>query len=360
MEKQKKQITITQIAKECNVSISTVSRVLNGADCVAADKKERIEAAIKKYDFTPNAMARGLLSKNSMSIGVILPDISNPYFSSLFLEIERYALESGYSIILCNTLYGHSSHGISNLKDEDYYFQMMIDKQVDGVLIIGGQIDMTEVTLEYKTSLKKLASKLPVVVVGQQLEGIDCTFIEAENDIGILSALNYLHMLGHNHIAFVGGQSNVTITAQRLAAYQKGLELQQLPYVEELVSLSDYYIRDGYEAMNQLLGRDVDFTAFLAVNDNVALGAIRALSDQGLTVPEDKAVISCDQFFSGEYLIPRLSSINQHHDMLGRLVISTLIHIIKGDAKPLKFAYVPELVIRESCGLWLETESEHL
>ncbi|MDF2486795.1 MAG: LacI family transcriptional regulator [Herbinix sp.] len=301
---EKDHITINQIADEAKVSIATVSRVLNGNATVSPERKKRVEEVIKKYNFSPNALARGLISRQTKTIGVVLPDISNPYFSSMFLEIERSALEAGYTLLLCNTLFGGSSHGIRNTKEESYYFQMLTDKQVDGVLIIGGQVDLTTVDDNYKQALKRLSSQLPVVVIGKELEDINCIFIHPEN-----------------------GQGN-----------------------EELIALSDYYTGDGYSAINTLVSRNTSFTAFLAINDNVALGAERALLDLSIKVPEDVAVISCDQFLTGEYHIPRLTSINQHHDLLARLVINTLISAIKGNSSSPKFSLTPELVIRESCG----------
>ncbi|MDF2908093.1 MAG: ccpA 3 [Herbinix sp.] len=350
---EKEHITIIQIAEEAKVSIATVSRVLNGNVPVSPDKRKRIEEVIHKYNFSPNALARGLISKQTKTIGVILPDISNPYFSSMFLEIERCALEAGYTPLLCNTLFGGSSHGIRNTKEESYYFQMLIDKQVDGVLIIGGQIDLTTVDENYKQALKRLVEQLPVVVIGKELEDIDCIFIQPENGQSVTTALNYLYRLGHRRIAFVGGQPNVTITEIRVNAYKNALLELGLPVEEQLISLSDYYSADGYTALNALISRSTDFTAFLAINDNVALGAERALYDLSMRVPDDVAVISCDQFLTGEYHIPRLTSINQHHDLLGRLVINTLINAIQGNRKPPKFSFSPELVIRESCGTHL-------
>ena len=346
----KEHITITQIAKESNVSISTVSRVLTGNAVVSPEKRKRVEEVIRKYNFTPSALARGMVSKKTKTLGVILPDISNPYFSSMFLEIERFALEAGYTILLCNTLFGGSSHGIRNTKEEAYYFQMMIDKQVDGVMIIGGQVDLVVVEDSYKQALKQLSEQLPVVVIGKKIEDVDCIFIQPETGMGVTTALNYFYMLGHRNIAFVGGQTNVTITEIRLNAYKTALEAMGIAVDEQLISLSDYYLEDGYTAMNTLLSRKHKFSAFLAINDSVALGAQLALYDQSLRVPEDVAVISCDQFLTGEYQIPRLASINQHHDILGRLVISTLINAINGTGEPVQFSFTPELIIRESCG----------
>ena len=150
----KSTITITQIAQESGVSVATVSRFLNGKVPVSADKKARIEAVVRKYDFTPNALARGLISKRTMTLGVILPDITNPYFATIFQEVQRCAAEEGYSVYLCNTRFHHGDAPI----DETGYFRMMMDKKVDGILIIGGQLDMAEISPAYK---ERQAARFP-------------------------------------------------------------------------------------------------------------------------------------------------------------------------------------------------------
>ena len=123
----KSTITITQIAQESGVSVATVSRFLNGKVPVSADKKARIEAVVRKYDFTPNALARGLISKRTMTLGVILPDITNPYFATIFQEVQRCAAEEGYSVYLCNTRFHHGDAPI----DETGYFRMMIKRWME-------------------------------------------------------------------------------------------------------------------------------------------------------------------------------------------------------------------------------------
>ena len=181
----KSTITITQIAQESGVSVATVSRFLNGKVPVSADKKARIEAVVRKYDFTPNALARGLISKRAMTLGVILPDITNPYFATIFQEVQRCAAEEGYSVYLCNTRFHHGDAPI----DETGYFRMMMDKKVDGILIIGGQLDMVEITPAYKEALNKLSASLPVVAAGREIPGAGCIFIDSENVSGVQLSL---------------------------------------------------------------------------------------------------------------------------------------------------------------------------
>ena len=345
----KSNITITQIAQESGVSVATVSRFLNGKVPVSADKKARIEAVVKKYDFTPNALARGLISKRTMTLGVILPDITNPYFATIFQEVQRCAAEEGYSVYLCNTRFHHGDSPI----DETGYFRMMMDKKVDGILIIGGQLDMGEPNPAYKEALNKLAASIPVVAAGRAIPGVDCIFLDSENGSGVVTAYNYLASLGHKHIAFAGGQPGVTITETRLEAYKKAAASSGSAVQEDLISLSDYYLPDGYQAAEALLTRETPFTAVIAMNDNVALGAIRAFADHGLSVPRDVALISCDRFYFADYTMPRLTSIHHHSRRWGQMVVRTLIQSIQGSTENARITFPPELIIGESCGTHL-------
>ena len=344
----KSTITITQIAQESGVSVATVSRFLNGKVPVSADKKARIEAVVRKYDFTPNALARGLISKRTMTLGVILPDITNPYFATIFQEVQRCAAEEGYSVYLCNTRFHHGDAPI----DETGYFRMMMDKKVDGILIIGGQLDMAEISPAYKEALNKLSASLPVVAAGREIPGAGCIFIDSENGSGVTTAYNYLSSLGHKDIAFVGGQPGVTITETRLESYKTAASGREVR--EDLISLSDYYLPDGYQAAEALISRNVPFTAVITMNDNVALGAIRAFADHGLSVPRDVALISCDRFYFADYTIPRLTSIHHHSRRWGQMVVRTLIQAVQGSTENARITFPPELIIGESCGTHLQ------
>lgn len=346
----KSTITITQIAQESGVSVATVSRFLNGKVPVSADKKARIEAVVRKYDFTPNALARGLISKRTMTLGVILPDITNPYFATIFQEVQRCAAEEGYSVYLCNTRFHHGDAPI----DETGYFRMMMDKKVDGILIIGGQLDMAEISPAYKKALNKLSASLPVVAAGREIPGAGCIFIDSENGSGVTTAYNYLSSLGHKDIAFVGGQPGVTITETRLESYKKAAAASGREVREDLISLSDYYLPDGYQAAEALISRNVPFTAVITMNDNVALGAIRAFADHGLAVPRDVALISCDRFYFADYTIPRLTSIHHHSRRWGQMVVRTLIQAVQGSTENARITFPPELIIGESCGTHLQ------
>ncbi len=335
-------ITIKQIAQESGVSIATVSRVLNGTAPVAESTRARVQAVMARHNYTPNALARGLAGHRTMTLGVILPDIANPYFASMFREMETAARSAAGPVELAHR--------------ELAAFQTMLDKAVDGVIVAGGQADLMDVGRNYRHALSRLAAAVPTVVIGDPIPGAKCLFIHRERGLGVLAAVNYLVSLGHRRIAFVGGEEGVGITEARLAAYADALSALSLPYDRALVAPSDYYAPDGYEAVHWLLGRGNPFTALLAMNDSVALGAYRALADAGLAVPGDVSVISCDQFFDAGFFVPRLTSIDQHNSRFGRFVINSLLAVMGGSQACKPLGYRPELVVRESCAPVIQTQ----
>lgn len=340
----KSTVTITEIAKESGVSIATVSRYLNGKVPVSPEKRARIEAVIEKYHYTPNALARSLISKKTMTLGVVLPDITNPYFSAIFQEIQHCAAGEGYSIYLCNTQFHHGGHQI----DEANYFHMLMDRKTDGILVLGGQLDLTEPSEEYKKALKLLAEAVSVVAASPAIPDIPAVFMDIDRAGGITTAYNYLSSLGHERIAFLGGQSGVRITEERLSAYRLAVKSYGRPLDEALVSLSDYYLADGYQAAESLLKSGCPFSAVITMNDNTALGAIRAFHDHGLRIPSDISLISCDQFAVSAYTTPRITGFQSHHRLWGQMLVYSLIQAISGHRESVKLSFPSELTVRES------------
>jgi LacI family transcriptional regulator len=352
----KKNITITEIAKKSGVSVSTVSRVLNNSPSVSPQKRERIQQIIDEYNYTPSVFARGMVNHQTKNIGVILPDITNPYFASLFLQIESFALKYMYTTILFNTMFSKDSQKFETpLKEEDY-FKIIVEKQVDGVIILGGQIDKEDVPASFILALNQLHSRVPVVIVGAKIEGCDCLFVERNLKQGVTSLVHHFMALGHSDIGFIGGEPGIRITSSRIDAFKQSLHTLGRKVTDSFIVMSDYYAPDGLLAMNQLLTSNKDHlpTAVIAINDMVALGAIRAMKDANLRCPEDIAIASCDQFLQSDFSIPRLTSIDQHNEYLGRVAVLQLISAINGSEEPISINHTPELVIRESCGVGIK------
>jgi LacI family transcriptional regulator len=347
-----KKITIYHIAEQAGVSISTVSRVLNGSSLVSPKTRAHVQALISQHRFSPNPLARNLTGSKSKTIGVILPDITNPYFSSLFLEIERYAIEQGYSAALFNTMYGSFSRSFSKFIEEKDFFQTALDKRLDGLIITGGQIDMDTVSTAYREALNTLQKEIPVVIIGQKFEGTRCLFVERNLERGVFTVVRHLYNLGHRRIGFIGGEVGVRITSDRFRAYQKILAELGLSFNQDYVHFSDYYAGDGYAAMQEQMRLSMP-SALVAINDTVALGVIRAAADAGLTVPQDLSIASCDRFFFSDYSVPRITSLDQQNDYLGRLAIVELINLMQGLDHGNSLSPTPCLVVRESCGAGL-------
>ncbi len=343
-------VTIIEIAKESGVSTATVSRVLSGTAPVSPKTKARVQEVIQKYNYSPNQLAQGLILRQSKTLGMIIPNITNPYFSTLVGVIERAAHKANYSVILCITSFTAASYRESGQEAEESYFQMVLDKKVDGVIIAGGHIDLCQISDAYKNALTHLASSIPVVVIGQKIPDVPCCFVNKEHEKGIVIAIRYLASLGHKRIGFVGGEPGIIITESRLQTYRTTLAQLKLDTSPELVSLSDYYLPDGYNAAKKLLELDEPATAMLAMNDNIAIGAIRAISDYFLSVPDDIALISCDQFMDGNFLTPRLTSLDRHTERLALHVIRLLLSMIQNTPPPDEPDLYPNLIIRESSG----------
>lgn len=350
---EKKKITIKEIAQKSGVSVSTVSRVLNDSPSVNEAKRKKIQAVIDEFDYQPSMFARGMISNKTHTLAVIVSDITNPYFTELVAEINQFSKIAGYSILLFNTMSAGSSKFSAAYESEVAIFKTIIEKQVDGVIILGGEVDQEKIAPAYAVALNQLSYKIPTVVIGQKHVAIDCTFIERNLTLGTTMVTQHLLALGNKKIGFIGGEPGVTITGERLNAFKKTLSIYS--HVEErYIILNDYYAKDGYVAMQELLAQGDLPEAIVTINDAVALGAIRALVDAGKNCPKDIAIASCDQFSTSAFSVPRLTSINQHNDFLGRVAIKTLTQLIDETVDEIVFDHRPELVINESCGAKLK------
>lgn len=354
----KKQVTIKEIAKLSGVSVSTVSRVINNNPSVNPEKRKKIQEVINQVGFQPSMLARGMVSKETHTFAVIVPDITNPYFTSLIYEIEQYSKTKGYSLLLVNTMTAGKNKESDSSSFEINNFKVIKEKQVDGVIILGGEIDKVHVDSQYIQAINRLNKDIPVIIIGQHHEGVECCFIERNLRKGVIQLTHHLLALGHRRIAFIGGEPGVKITEERLSAFKETLSIYS-SVKDEYIVLTDYYMKDGYDAMRQLIGQDEEMpTAVIAINDNVALGAIRAAADANIRCPQDIKIVSCDYFLNSEYTIPRLTTIDQHNEYLGQFAVKKLIDIIHEEDQNEQFYHEPELIIRESCGTYLREENE--
>jgi len=333
-------ITVYDIAKEAGVSPATVSRVLTGSAKVNEDKKKRIQDLIVKYDFEPNGFARSLSKQESKTIGMIVPDIRNPYYSTMFVNCEKEALLRGYSMILCNT--------INEISSESGHLRNLSEKCVDAIIQVGGNADEVNPGSDYIELVNKIAKKTPLVVAGE-MGGADVYRIVSEHTHGMQTLLEYLIGLGHKEIAMIGGRSNIVPTLKKRKILYNFLKEQGIYFKEKFMIDSDYSFEGGYAGAQTLFTLGELPTAIIAINESSAMGIIKALNEKGIRVPEDISVIGYDNTFYSEMISPQLTCISYNLEDYAVLIMDTIVNIVN-KIEIERIQYIPtNLIIRDSC-----------
>ena len=336
----RKRTSIYEIAKEAGVSPATVSRVINQSAKVSEDKRQRVLKVIDQYGFKPNALAKGLSNSRSRVLGILSAWVDSPFYGRVISECERATNERDYTLMIFSFS--------SDAEQERRHLEKMYEQCVDAVIILGGSMDGIVIDEKAISIMNYIAETVPVVVMGRS-QGIPCYEVRIDEAGAMEMAMEYLIGLGHRDIAFLGGLENIYSSLEKRLAYQRVLRKYGLEFREEWMRCGDYNFEDGLRLMKKVLEGERP-TAVICINDAVAQGAIRAIADKGLRVPEDISVVSCDQFPSGEYSCPRLTTLDQQNSYLGRMSIMTLISAIHSDSECITISHEPRLIIRESCG----------
>lgn len=347
----KNNITIKEIAEMADTSVSTVSRVLNNSPSVSKDKRERIKKVIANNNFQPNLLARGMVSNKTQTLAVVVSDINNPYFTDLISQIEIISRKNNYTLLLINTMTANEIDSTTSIQLEINAFKNISERHVDGVLLLGGEIDRDVVDKKYLKALNELNEQIPVVIIGQKVKECKAMFVERDQFLSAELITQHLLALGHRKIAFIGGEPGIKITTQRLNSFKKVMNIYS-QVDDNLIVLNDYYSRSGYEGMNELFDANKTLPdAVVTINDRVAWGVFRSLQDHGLKSPDDIAVGSCDSFPNGEFMVPRITTVNQHNEFLGKIALHYLFQLMNHEVLDnTEETHFPELIIRESCG----------
>lgn len=290
-------ITIYDVAREANVSMATVSRVVNGNPNVKPATRKKVSEVIERLGYRPNAVARGLASKKTTTVGVIIPDISSTVFAELARGIEDIATMYKYNIILSNS--------DQNLDKELHLLNTMLGKQVDGIVFMSGNI-----TKELVDEFDK--SSVPIVLAGSIEESEKIPSVNIDYEQATYDAVNTFIEKGHKHIGFVVGPLIEPINSHmKLKGYQRALSDAGIDFKEELIVEGDYTYDSGLEAFGKLLEAETRPTAILSGSDEMALGIIHGVEDRGYNVPDDFEVISSDNTRLSVMVRPKLTTIVQ-------------------------------------------------
>lgn len=290
-------ITIYDVAREANVSMATVSRVVNGNPNVKPVTRKKVLEVIERLGYRPNAVARGLASKKTTTVGVVIPDISNIFFAELARGIEDIATMYKYNIILSNS--------DQNKEKELHLLNTMLSKQVDGIVFMGGNI-----TEEHVAEFEK--SPVPIVLAGSIEESNTIPSVNIDYEEAVYDSVKEFIRKGHKNIAFVVGPLHEPKNAaKKLKGYQRALADAGISYNEDLVVEGDYTYDSGLEAFDKLVELTERPTAILVGSDEMALGVVHGAEDKGFTIPEDFEVITSDNTRLTLMVRPQLTTIVQ-------------------------------------------------
>lgn len=327
--------TIRDVAKLARVSPATVSRVLSGKGAVSEATRRRVLDAMAALNYEPNALGRNLRKQETKTVIVLIPDIKNPFFSEIIRGIEDVAIREGYTILLGNT--------DNDVKREAEYLRILNAKRADGLILTTARVE--------KDHILALARQKPVVLACEYLLDADVPSVSIDNVSSTRKATAHLLSLGHTRIAHLTGPLHVIISRDRLQGYQQALHQHGLSVDPALVQEGDWTLDSGYLLMRKLLALAHPPTAVFAANDEMAIGAIRAVRERGLRVPDDIAIVGFDDIAYAAYVDPPLTTVAQPCYEIGRTAMEMVLHLIRGEPIPQPQRVLEDrLVIRRSCG----------
>jgi LacI family transcriptional regulator len=335
-KKENRPISLKVMAEYLDLSPATISIVLNdapGAKSIAPATRDRVWAAAKKLDYRPNTIARSLRMRQTLTIGVIVPELSEGYFTMVMNGVERSLMEAGYIyFVLCH-------QGRADLIEE--YPRLLLKRAVDGFLLVN-------------TTLTEQVNQ-PVVSISGHTKSPGVTNIVLDHDRSAILALKHLRDLGHKRIAFMKGQRQVSDTDSRwnsIVEIARSMGIAIYPELCVYLEQNSWSPELGYPVVRDLLKRTQDFTAIFCFNDIAAMGAVRALADAGLSCPGDISVIGFDDIASAMYMTPSLTTVRQPLLRMGETAAQLLLRRIQNPAEayPDTVTFEPELMVRESTG----------
>lgn len=328
-----KRVTIKDVAARAGVSFATVSRVLSDRSEISDATKLRVRAVCQELDYVPNNAARGLVLRSTNTLGLIVPDVSNPYFSGVALAVETTARQHGYRLLLCNSL--------REEERESLVLESLLSQQIDGLII-------APVSPVSQQRLERALGTTPRVYLGNNHNDA-CSYVSVDNQLGAYEATRYLLCLGHRDIVFLGGREGSRTRQFRSAGFraamdEAGLTGREYPSPAE----GDSWVRNHENALALFRQRPLP-DAIFAYSDRIALTVIQAAGECGVRIPEDVSLIGFDNIAFASLPRINLTTVSQHKGAIGRKAVARLLAQIDGDLTATADMLEPELIIRETC-----------
>ncbi len=330
-------VTLNEIAEQAGVSVSTASRVLNDKAAefrISSETESLVLRIADELGYRPNQVARGLRLQTTNTIGLVAPDIANPFFASIVQRVQTVSHDLGYSLVVCNTN--------EDAELETEHLNLLDSKRVTGLIAMPvGQDDSS-----YRAWLK---TGVPIVLVDRYFEGLDVPAVVVDNYRGSYEATSFLASAGHTRIAFIQGLPGTYTNTERLRGYRAALEDHKLGVNGDLIVGGDFRQQNGYIETKLLLSLEDRPTALFASSDLITLGALKAIDEERLNIPGDISLLSFDDFDFAPYLKCPLTVVRQPKEMMGEVAVKLLVEQLSNSAADNKRVVLkPRLIVRES------------
>lgn len=324
--------TIKDVAKKANVSIATVSRILNNKLGFSNVTKQKVLKVIEELGYQPNAVARGLVNRRTQTIGVLIPKVSNMLAAEILNGIDDYAHQLGLSVIVCNT----DSNGTRTMD----YLKILAEKRIDGIIFVSEMV-----TEAYYQALQDM--NVPVVLVSTVSYQYPIPYVKVDDRHAAFSAVDYLIKQGHRKIAMITGSEKDPVAGiPRIEGYKSALTLHGIQVNEDyIINAANFRHEDGMSAMGEIIRRKLDITAIFASSDELAVGAMSAAYQQGNVIPDQLSIIGYDNTKLAEMAIPPLTTVSQPLYEMGKTAATMLFEMIESGEKVIENRIMPHSII---------------
>ncbi|NYE06319.1 LacI family repressor for deo operon, udp, cdd, tsx, nupC, and nupG [Bacillus niacini] len=327
-------VRIADVARMANVSTATVSRVISNTGTVKKETAEKVLEAIKKLNYQPNMLARQLRRSETETILVVVPDITNTFFSAVLRGIESVAIENGYQVLLGDAR--------NNVDTETSYLTILGQKKADGLILLTARTD--------QKILEELSHDYPVVLACEYYEGTQLPTVSIDNVSSARKATEYLISLKHKRIGHISGPLNVVVGRDRCKGFHQAMAKHGLSVDPSLVQEGEFSFESGFNLMMKFLSLEEPPTAIFAGNDEMAMGAVKAAKSKGVRVPEDLSVVGFDDIKFASIFEPALTTIAQPTFDMGQKAMHLLLKIINDEElEKNQFILSDKLIVRNSC-----------
>jgi DNA-binding LacI/PurR family transcriptional regulator len=347
-EASNKEYTIRDVAHLAGVSTATAGRVLGGYGSASKKTMKAVLEAAEKINYIPNAIAQSMKKKNTYTIGLLIANIANPFYSTIARALEEHLMKQGYNMIICNT--------DEDLDREISYIKTLYEKRIDGIIIAsvlkGSEMSRDEVNRIYNGSI-------PTIILDREIPDLELPTVTSDNFGGAYEATSHLIRMGHTRIGIIG--TTISTLSQRVEGYKKALDHHNIPFQESFISDKDLTniqvgdVKEGYnKTITMLTKNGKKPTAILALNNLLTFGALLAIQELGLNIPREIAIIGWDDFDLAPLLQPPLTVVRQNPFNIASITANRLLDLINGvgmqDSTDQKIVLSTQLIVRGSCG----------